>query len=69
MKNIKVKWLKFWYSEMIVKFSLENELPLFYELKLTDKFGERNYIHLGDNLFLPKKPKKERHIFFQITIL
>jgi len=69
MKKLKVKWLRFWYSKMIVKFSLEEELPILYELTVKDNLGERHYIHLGDSLFLPKKKRKKRQIFFQITIL
>ncbi len=69
MKKFRVKWLKFWYSGMLVKLSTEGELPLLYELTVKDSMGERHYTHLGNNEFLPKKKRKERQIFFQITIL
>lgn len=69
MKKLKAIWLKFWYSGMLTKLSIEEELPLLYELTIKDNLGERHYIHLGDNRFLPKKKKKKRNIFFQITIL
>ncbi len=69
MKNFRVKWLRFWYSKMVIKLSLEEKLPLLYELTIKDHLGERYYTHLGNNEFLPKKKKKERQIFLQITII
>ena len=68
MKTLRVIWLKFWYSKMLTKLSIEEELPLLYELTVEDNLGERHYLHLGNNEFLPKK-KKKKNMFFQITIL